>query len=111
MEINTKYNIGDYIYYGNEDAYYKGLIADMSVIFFKPSYFIRYKVDKQFDIPSRMCGKNEIRFQEFDESCLYSSPKHLIEMQIKRCERKIEHLNDKIEELKARLEQEDGQST
>ena len=109
MEIKTKYNMFDIIYYGDENAHHKGCISDINIIFLDDNPpIIRYKVDKQFDIPSRYWSKDEIRFQEFDESMIYSSPNHLIVMQIQKHEKQILSLYKRIDELRTKLEKKDN---
>lgn len=104
MTIETKFNIGDYIYFGNEESCHQGVINNIIITFFGGNHIIRYKVDTMFNILPRLISPNEKdRYREFDESVLHSSPNELLQRQIKRYEIKIGHMKDKIEEVKKQL--------
>lgn len=96
MIIETKFNIGDRIYYGDETVCYEGKIKDIKITFFEGKPIIQYHVDKQI-------ANLEDRYRDFDESRLYSSPDELLKMQIRRYEIQIGHLKDRIEETKKKF--------
>jgi hypothetical protein len=102
MIIETKFNIGERIYYGDETVCYKGKIEDIKITLFGGKPIIQYSVDTQL-----INGKD--RYRDFDESRLHSTPNELLKMQIKNFELRIEWLNDKIEEIKKKIN--NGKST
>lgn len=103
MTIETKFNIGDYIYFGNDESCNQGLIKDINIIFFGDNHTIRYKIDTMFNILPRLITNQDDRYREFDESRIHSSPNELLQRQIKRYEIKIESMKNKIEEIKKEL--------
>ena len=102
MIIETKFNIGDTVYYGDETSYDKGRVDDMSILFMLNTHIVMYKVDKDYYTSFRGRPDN-VRFQEFGELMLFSSPSNLIEQQISWNERQIEGIKEKIEKLKSQL--------
>lgn len=102
MIIETKFNIGDTVYYGDEISYEKGRVDDISIHFMLNTYCVMYKVDKDY-YTSFKGRRDEVRFQEFGESMLFSSPSNLIEQQIAWNERQIEGIKEKIEKLESQL--------
>lgn len=96
MIIETKFNIGDKVYYGDENVCYDGKINDIKISFFGGNAIIMYVVDTQFI-------NQEDRYKDFDEGRLYSSPDELLKMQIRRYERHIEVFKNRIEELKKKI--------
>jgi hypothetical protein len=96
MTIETKFNIGDKVYYGDETVCYDGRIYDIKISFFGGNAIIIYVVDTQFI-------NQQDRYKDFDEFRLYSSPDELLKMQIRRYEKQIEHLKEKIIELKKKI--------
>lgn len=96
MIIETKFNIGDKVYYGDETICYDGKIYDIKISFFGGSAIIMYVVDTQVI-------NQQDRYKDFDEGRLYSSPDELLKMQIRRYEKQIEHLREKIIELKKKI--------
>jgi hypothetical protein len=103
MTIETKFNIGDYIYFGNEESCNQGYVKDINITFFGGNHIIRYTVDTMFNILPRLITNEKDRYIYFDESVLHSSPNELLQRQIKRYEGKIGHMNDKIEEIKKQI--------
>jgi hypothetical protein len=102
MIIETKFNIGDTVYYGDETSYEKGRVDNMSIIFMLNTHYVMYKVDKDYYTSFR--GRpDKVRYQEFGESMLFSSPSNLIEQNIAWSERQIDAINNKIDELKSQL--------
>ena len=97
MTIETKFNIGDYIYFGNEESCNQGVIKDINITFFGGNHMIRYTVD------TMLITNEKDRYRDFDESVLHSSPNELLQRQVKRYEIKIGHMKDKIEEIKKQL--------
>lgn len=97
MIIETKFNIGERIYYGDETVCYEGKIKDIKITFFGGKSIIQYHVDKKI-------ANLEDRYRDFDESRLYSTPDELLKMQIRRYELQIGHMKDKIEEIKKRID-------
>jgi hypothetical protein len=96
MTIETKFNIGDKVYYGDETVCYNGKIYDIKISFFGGSAIIMYVVD------TNIISEKD-RYKDFDEGRLYSSPDELLKMQIRRYEKQIEHLREKIIELKKKI--------
>lgn len=96
MIIETKFNIGDRVYYGDETVCYGGSIHDIKISFFGGSVIIMYEVDTHVI-------SEKYRYKDFDEGRLYSSPDELLKMQIRRYEKQIEHLKEKIIELKKKI--------
>jgi hypothetical protein len=96
MTIETKFNIGDKVYYGDETICYDGKIYDIKISFFGGSAIIMYVVD------TNIISEKD-RYKDFDEGRLYSSPDELLKMQIRRYEKQIEHLREKIIELKKKI--------
>jgi hypothetical protein len=103
MIIETKFNIGDRIYYGDETVCYDGKIEDIKITFFGGKPILQYRVDTQFI-------NEKDRYKDFDESRLYSTPNELLKMQIRRYELQIGHMKDRIEEIKKRINNE-GKNT
>jgi len=96
MKIETKFNIGDRIYYGDETVCYEGRIEDIKITFFLGKPTLQYIVDTQVI-------NEKDRYRDFDESRLHSTPDELLKMQIKRYELQISHMKDRIEEIKKRI--------
>lgn len=103
MTIETKFNIGDTVYYGDESSYDKGRVDDINIHFYLDKYYVKYKIDKDY-FTSFTGRRDDIRFQEFGEHSIYSSPYELIEKQITWNEKKIDEINNAIEGLKVQLE-------
>jgi hypothetical protein len=101
MVIETKFNIEDYVYYGDENSYALVKIIDIKISFFLDEIFIIYKIDLEHEKPFKY--PDHKKYEDVGEGYLYASPHSLIEMQIARCEKEIENKNKKIEELKAQL--------
>lgn len=102
MKIETKFNIGDSVYYEDSSSFDKGKIDDIIIHFWLDTYYINYKVDKDF-YTSFKNRSNELRYQEFAEGRLHSSEAHFLKEEIVRAEKHIESLNEKIDELKIKL--------
>lgn len=102
MIIETKYNIGDTVYYGDEKSYEKGRVYDIKIEFSFDRFYVFYKVDKDY-FTTFTGRREEIRFQEFNEQNIYSSPYELIEMQITWNENRIKIINGEIDKLKEQL--------
>lgn len=96
MIIETKFNIGDRVYYGDENTCNEGRVVDIQIVFFDKRYSISYKVDTQVI-------NEKDRYREFNELSINSSPNELLQMQIMRCERQIAGIKDRIEEIKKRI--------
>ena len=96
MIIETKFNIGDKVYYGDETICYNGRIYDIKISFFGGSAIIMYVVD------TNVISEKD-RYKDFDEGRLYSSPDELLKMQIRRYEGQIKNLLKTIEELKKKI--------
>lgn len=96
MTIETKFNIGDKVYYGDESICYDGKIYDIKISFFGGSAIIMYVVD------TNIISEKD-RYKDFDEGRLYSSPDELLKMQIRRYEGQIKNLEKKIFELRTRF--------
>ncbi len=103
MIIETKFNIGDTVYYGDESSYDKGRIDDISIIFALNTHYIMYKVDTDYYTSFRGRPDN-VRYKELGESMIFSSPSNLIEQQIDWNKRKIEVIKSEIEKLELQLE-------
>jgi hypothetical protein len=106
MKIETKFNIGDYIYFGNygNDVYCnKGYIKDINIIFLENDYFIRYRIDTMFDILPGLITNEADRYIELDEGFIHLKPDELLKNQIINYENKINEMLKKIEELKKKL--------
>lgn len=104
MIIETKFNIGDIVYYGDETSYEKGRIDDIKIQFFFDKHYVWYKVDK--DYGTSFTGRpDNVRFAEFNEFGIFSSPSNLIQQQITYTKKQIEGLEDKIEKLETQLKQ------
>lgn len=109
MIIETKFNIGDYIYFGNygnlgNDTHCnQGLIKDVNIIFFDGNYFVRYKIDTMFNILPRLITNEKDRYIELDESFIHSKPDDLLKKQIKNYENQIKEILKKIEDLKKKI--------
>ena len=102
MIIETKFNIGDIVYYGDEKSYEKGRVDDIKIEFCFDRHYVFYKVDKDYN--TSFTGRPEnIRFQHFGESMIFSSPSNLIQQQIAYTKKQIEGLEGKIEKLKTQL--------
>jgi hypothetical protein len=101
MKIETKFNIEDYVYYGDENSYDLVKIIDIKISFLLDKIFIIYKIDFEHEKPFKY--PDHKKYEDVGEGYLYASPHSLIEMQIARCEKEIENKNKKIEELKAQL--------
>lgn len=96
MIIETKFNIKDRIYYGDETVCYEGKIEDIKITFFGGQPILQYRVDTQVI-------NSHDRYKDFDESRLYSTPDELLKMQIRRYELQIGHMKERIEEIKKRI--------
>lgn len=96
MIIETKFNIGDRIYYGDETVCYDGKIEDIKITFFLGKPTLQYKVDTQVI-------NSQDGYRDFDESRLHSTPDELLKMQIRRYELQIGHMKDRTEEIKNRI--------
>jgi len=102
MIIETKFNIGDCVYYENGLSFDKGRIDDIIIHFFIDTYFVNYKVDKDYYTSFRN-RDSKLKYQEFSEGRLHSSEAHFLKEEIIRAEKHIESLNEKIDELKIKL--------
>jgi hypothetical protein len=102
MIIETKFNIGDTVYYGDETSYEKGKVDDIRIEFYFNNHYIFYKVD--MDYYTGYSGRQDsVRYRDFNESMIFSSPSNLIEQQVAYAKKQIEGLEEKIEKLESQL--------
>lgn len=102
MIIETKFNIGDTVYYGDETSYEKGRVNDIKIEFFFDKHYVFYKVD--MDYHTSFSGRpDDVRYKQFPESSLFDSPSNLIQQQIAYTKKQIEGLEGRIEKLETQL--------